>query len=71
MPLHDSDNDSDDVIEIQEGHEDLVRDTKMFQLSPKLRKEYCCRIGTLQTWLKANYLDHYYKIVLPILPLGE
>ena len=68
IPRNDSDDAAEVIIEIDSAHKELVRDTKGYQLSIKLRREYCNRLNRIMDWMEELYSDHFQTILVEILP---
>ena len=68
IPLNDSNDAVEVIIEIDSAHKELVRDTKGYQLSIKLRREYCNRLNRIMDWMEEFYSDHFQTILVEILP---
>ena len=46
----------------------MVREAKYFQLTFKLRIDYCCRLVKIMQFIEENYPAHFERIVLEITP---
>jgi hypothetical protein len=64
IPLKDSNDAVEVIIEIDSAHKELVRDTKGYQLSIKLRREYCNRLNRIMDWMKELYSDYFQTILV-------
>ena len=59
MKLNDSNADEDEVLEIKNSHSKLVKVTRKYQLSEKLRRKYCNQLQRIIKWIFTFYRSHH------------
>ena len=56
----------DEVLEINNAHCELVKATKIYQLSEKLQCKHCNQLQRIMKWVFIFYRSHHYAINVPI-----